>query len=103
MTVDIENTGERDTDEVVQVYIKDTCTFAVPNHKLCGFERVRLAKGEKMTVTVALDKDCFTTVDDKGERKVFSSEFTLFAGVCQPDKLSQSLCGTACESVLVKI
>ncbi len=103
VTVDIENTGERDTDEVVQVYIKDTCAFAVPNHKLCGFERVRLAKGEKRTVTVALDKDCFTAVDDKGERKVFSSEFTLFAGVCQPDKLSQSLCGTACESVLVKI
>ena len=96
-SVDIENTGEFDTDEVVQVYIKDTCGYAVPNHKLCGFERVHLAKGEKKTVKLSLDKDMFTAVDESGEKGVFSHSFTLYAGVSQPDDLSQRLC--RCEAV----
>ena len=96
-SVDIENTGEFDTDEVVQVYIKDTCRYAVPNHKLCGFERVHLAKGEKKTVKLSLDKDMFTAVDKNGEKVVFSHSFTLYAGVSQPDDLSHRLCG--CEAV----
>ena len=85
------------TDEVVQVYIKDTCRYAVPNHKLCGFERVHLAKGEKKTVKLSLDKDMFTAVDENGEKGVFSHSFTLYAGVSQPDDLSHRLCG--CEAV----
>lgn len=101
--VDIENTGSCDTDEVLQVYIKDTSRFAVPNHKLCGFERVHLARGEKKTVTVQLDKDCFTAVDENGERKVFSSEFTLFAGISQPDELSTKLTGIPCQSIKISI
>ena len=96
-SVDIENTGEFDTDEVVQVYINDTCRYAVPNHKLCGFERVHLAKGEKKTVKLSLDKDMFTAVDENGEKGVFSHSFTLYAGVSQPDVLSHRLCG--CEAV----
>ena len=102
-TVDIENIGERDISEVVQVYINDTCEFAAPNPKLCGFERVQLAKGEKKTLTLSLDKNMFTAVNERGERKVFSKQFTLYAGVSQPDKFSRDLCGTACEKVLVKI
>ena len=99
--VDIENIGGTDTGEVVEVYIKDECGSAVPNHKLCGFERVQLAKGEKKTVTVELDKNCFTAVDENGERKVFSSSFTLFAGVCQPDEKSERLSGTTCPSIVI--
>ena len=100
-SVDIENTGEFDTDEVVQVYIKDTCRYAVPNHKLCGFERVHLAKGEKKTVKLSLDKDMFTAVDENGEKGVFSHSFTLYAGVSQPDDLSHRLCG--CEAVELEV
>lgn len=100
-SVDIENVGDFDTDEVVQVYIKDTCGYAVPNHKLCGFERVHLAKGESKTVKLSLDKDMFTAVDENGEKGVFSHSFTLYAGVSQPDVLSQRLCG--CEAVRLEI
>ena len=102
-SVTIENVGSCDTDEVIEIYIKDNCRFAVPNHKLSGFERVRLAKGEKKTVTIPLDKNCFTAVDDKGERKVFSSEFTLFAGISQPDPLSEKLTDIPCRSITVNL
>lgn len=101
--VGIENVGDFDTDEVVQVYIGDDCEYAVPNPKLCGFERVHLARGEKKTVTIALDKDMFTAVDENGGRKVFSNEFRLYAGVSQPDELSCKLCGCKCAEIAVKI
>lgn len=101
--VGIENVGDFDTDEVVQVYIGDDCEYAVPNPKLCGFERVHLARGEKKTVTIALDKDMFTAVDENGGRKVFSKEFRLYAGVSQPDQLSFKLCGCKCAEIAVKI
>ena len=40
-TVTIQNTGNFDTDEVVQVYVKDLeSEFAVPNAQLKGFKRV---------------------------------------------------------------
>ncbi len=102
-TVEVKNTGSAATDEVVQVYIKDTCEQAVPNCKLCGFERVHLEKGEMKKITLSLDRDMFTAVDESGERKVFSSEFSLFAGVCQPDELSEQLCGSKCIKINVKI
>ena len=101
--VGIENVGDFDTDEVVQVYIGDDCEYAVPNPKLCGFERVHLARGEKKTVTIALDKDMFTAVDENGGRKGFSKEFRLYAGVSQPDELSCKLCGCKCAEIAVKI
>ena len=101
--VKIENTGSYDTDEVVQLYIKDGGEWGVPNHKLCGFERIHLKAGEQAEVSVALDRDMFTAVDGQGKRAVYSSRFTLFAGVSQPDALSEKLCGCECVSIEVEI
>lgn len=101
--VTLENIGKRKTDEVVEVYIKDTCEFAVANHKLCGFERVHLEKGEKKTVRIKLDRDMFTAVDENGKKNVFSSDFILYAGICQPDELSQKLSQSSCVSLAIKI
>lgn len=100
--VTVENKGSRDTRDVIELYIKDTCEYAVPNHSLCGFERVSLKAGEKKTVEIAVPERAFTAVDNDGSRKVFGSTFTLYAGVCQPDELSQKLSGTKCAAVEIK-
>ncbi|MBQ4226234.1 MAG: glycoside hydrolase family 3 C-terminal domain-containing protein, partial [Oscillospiraceae bacterium] len=100
--VTVENKGSRDTEDVIELYIKDTCEYAVPNHSLCGFERVSLKAGEKKTVEIAVPERAFTAVDNDGTRKVFGSTFTLYAGVCQPDELSQKLSGTKCAAVEIK-
>ena len=100
--VTVENKGSRDTQDVIELYIKDTCEYAVPNHSLCGFERVSLKAGEKKTVEIAVPERAFTAVDNDGSRKVFGSTFTLYAGVCQPDELSQKLSGTKCAAVEIK-
>ena len=99
--VTVENTGNFDTEEVVQFYIKDTSADAVPNHSLCGFTRVSLKKGEKKTVSVKIEDRSFTAVHEDGTRSIDGKEFTLYAGISQPDELSRKLTGT--ETVSVKI
>ena len=100
-TVTVENTGDFDIEEVVQFYIKDTSADAVPNHSLCGFSRVSLKKGEKKTVSVKIEDRSFTAVHEDGTRSIDGKEFTLYAGISQPDELSRKLTGT--ETVSVKI
>ncbi|MDE7361082.1 MAG: glycoside hydrolase family 3 C-terminal domain-containing protein, partial [Oscillospiraceae bacterium] len=97
--VTVENVGDRETEDVVQLYIKDYSENAVPNHSLCGFARVRLAAGESATVEIPMPEKAFTAVDENGGRAVFGTRFTLYAGTHQPDALSEKLSGTECVSL----
>ena len=101
VSVDIENTGDFDTDEVVQFYIKDYSEEAVPNYSLCGFKRVSLSKGEKKTVTLGLSDSSFEVVCNDGSRKISGGRYTLYAGVSQPDEYSCKLC--RCDAVSIDI
>ena len=99
--VTVENTGDRQTEDVVQLYIKDNSPWAVPNHSLCGFARVSLEPGQSVQLEISIPDTAFESVDDQGIRAVTGTAFTLFAGTCQPDPLSQQLSGTSCVSVSV--
>ncbi len=55
VSVAVENVGDRDGDEVVQLYIRDVAaSVARPVRELRGFERVTLRPGEARTVRFAL-------------------------------------------------
>ncbi len=97
--VKVSNEGEYDTEDVIQIYIKDSCEYAVPRHSLCGFKRVSLKAGESKTVSIPVPPKAFTSVDEQGIRKVRSEQFTLYAGTHQPDKLSETLDGSGCLSI----
>jgi beta-glucosidase len=57
-SVEVENTGGRAGDEVVQLYLHQRAGSASrPVRLLKGFERVTLAPGEKKTVRFALSRD----------------------------------------------
>ena len=104
VTATVVNEGQRDTDEVVQVYIKDTgFEFAIPNPSLCGFKRVHLAAGEEKKVVVDIDRKAFTSVDEEGVRDLFSKNFTIYAGTSQPDKRSEELTGVKCAAKDVQL
>lgn len=92
--VTVTNSGNSDTDEVVQLYMKDTSEFAVPNVSLCGFKRVHLKKGETVTVEITVPESAFEAVDNEGKRAVYGKKFTLYADVQQPAE--NSVC---CEIV----
>lgn len=99
-----ENVGGCDTDEVFQLYISDNeSLWAVPNHKLCGFKRMRLKKGETVSVVMALSPDAFEVVDDTGRRFTDSRSFTLYAGVSQPDTASEKLTGNVCARTGIRL
>ena len=100
--VTAENTGARDTEDVIQLYIKDTSEYAVPNVSLCGFSRVSLAAGESAEITIPVPERAFTAVDDNGERRIFGKHFTLYAGTSQPDAVSASL-GFECVSADIEL
>lgn len=94
--VSAENIGTVDTEDVIQLYIKDYSENAVPNFSLCGYKRIRLHAGETVRVEIPISEKAFTSVDEKGVRKKYGNRFTLYAGTHQPDALSNELCGNPC-------
>ena len=86
--------GKWDTEEVVQVYIKDwKSKYAVRNHSLCGFRRVRVKAGESIETELTIDPRAFTIVDEEGKRYVDSNKFSLYVATTQPDARSTALTG----------
>ncbi|MEO7494207.1 MAG: glycoside hydrolase family 3 C-terminal domain-containing protein [Massilia sp.] len=81
-TVTLRNTGARDSDEVVQLYLAKPGDSANP--VLAGFRRVHLKAGASATVTIGLDARAQSQVDAKGVRKVLAGLYTLHAGGGQP-------------------
>ncbi len=94
--VTAENRGQTSTEDVIELYIKDYCENAVPNVSLCGFKRVNIGAGEKISLEIPVPERAFTSVNENGERSRFGSRFTLYAGTHQPDALSDTLCGNKC-------
>ncbi len=102
--VSLKNQGQADTDEVVQVYIKDLeSDLAVPNYSLCGFQRVSLKAGEEKNVELTVLNRAMCVVDEEGERHVDSKKFKLFVGTSQPDARSVKLTGKEPAEILVTL
>jgi beta-glucosidase len=91
-SVDVQNTGSRDGDEVVQLYIHDpVASISQPVRRLRGFERVTLKKGEKRTVTFRLDASDFGFYDNRGKFVVEPGQIDVYAGDSSSATLTKSL------------
>ncbi|NDW13295.1 glycosyl hydrolase [Bacteroides sp. 214] len=68
-SVTIQNTGDREGQEIVQLYISDKKSFLPrPVKELKGFRKIKLAPGEKKEVSFTIDKEALSFYDDtKGE------------------------------------
>lgn len=96
ISVDVKNVGDRDSDEVVQIYIKDMkASVRVPHHSLCSFKRIHLKRGEQKTVEFNISPKAMTLVNEEGRRYVENGDFKLFVGGAQPDSVSSRLNGKA--------
>ena len=81
VSVTITNTGSRDGDEVVQLYITDPLASTVrPRLQLRGFERVNLKAGETRTVDFELTDDAFALYNLDMRRVVEPGDFIIQAG-----------------------
>lgn len=81
VSIDVSNTGNRDGDEVVQLYIRDNYSSATrPVKELKGFKRIHLKKGETQTVTFDITPNLLAYYNAEMEYGVESGTFTLMVG-----------------------
>ncbi len=89
ISVDVTNAGKMDGNEVVQLYLSNkTASVPVPIRTLKGFTRIFLKAGETKTVTMSLDTNDFSVINDNGQRIVEPGLFSIAIGGGQPDKES---------------
>lgn len=81
LDVELRNTGSRDGDEVVQVYVRRIGDTAGPKKSLKAFKRVSVPKGELRRVKFTLDSSVFESFDAESESmKVFPGEYEILYG-----------------------
>jgi len=91
VTVEVQNTGKSDGDEVVQLYVKTLdAKVPVPIHALQGFRRVFLKAGEKNTIEFELKPEQISIIDNNNQRVVEPGKIQLYIGGCQPSKKAVS-------------
>lgn len=86
VSVEVKNGGNREGDEVVQLYLKDVLASVIPYEKvLRGFERVRLKPGEKKTLTFSLGRQDMELIDIHNLKTVEPGEFVVELGSSSTD------------------
>ncbi len=90
----VKNTGKYDSDEVVQLYLKDVkASVTVPKWELKGFKRIHLKKGEEKIVNFIITSRQMALIDNDGKCILEPGIFEVYIGGSQPDKRSQELSG----------
>ncbi|MHA2287721.1 MAG: glycoside hydrolase family 3 C-terminal domain-containing protein [Promethearchaeota archaeon] len=85
ISVDIENVGEKDGEEVVQLYLSQSSeSFRLPIRELRGFERISLGKYEKKTITFEIHQNDYSIVNMEGERIIQPGIVEVIVGGSQP-------------------
>ena len=80
LSLDVKNSGDRDGDEVVQVYIKRSDDREL-NKTLRAFRRIHLKKGETKDVCFDLGSDAFAFFNpESGEMETRPGTYELFVG-----------------------
>ena len=81
VTVDVTNTGDREGDEVAQLYLhQSTSSVETPARSLKGFSRVRLQPHETRSVTFRVPQRELAVWNTEGKWAVEPGEFTVWAG-----------------------
>ncbi|MGN1403776.1 MAG: glycoside hydrolase family 3 C-terminal domain-containing protein [Ruminococcus sp.] len=83
----VENTSERDGDEVVQLYFRALASrMKRPNRQLCGFQRVPVPAGTAVPVTIFVPwyaLECYDVTREK--MMVEQGKYRFFAGASSAD------------------
>jgi beta-glucosidase len=86
VSVVVENSGNMEADEVVQLYIRDPiATIARPVLELRGFQRISLAPGKKKRVTFSLSPQQFAFFDARGRWTVEPGRIDFMIGSSSAD------------------
>lgn len=92
VSVEITNTGKRQGDEVVQMYVRDDFASVGRYLKMLkGFERISLKPGETKTVSFTLGFDELNILNQNMEKVVETGTFTISVGSSSSEKDLQTV------------
>jgi beta-glucosidase len=81
VTVDVTNTGQKEGDEVAQLYMReDVSSVETPDRQLQGFSRIHLKPQEKKTVTFHIAQKQIAVWDAEEKWSVEPGQYTVWVG-----------------------
>jgi beta-glucosidase len=87
LTIDVKNTGSRDGDEIVQLYIRDLQDSDGPLKSLRGFQRVNVKAGQTQKVVLELTPKAFEFWDSQtNTMRVKPGKYQLLYGNSSSEK-----------------
>ena len=88
-SITVSNTGQRDGDEVVQLYIhQQAASVARPMKELRGFQRIHLKAGEQRRVTFSIGREQLQYMNAEGEPVFEPGRFDIMIGCNSADTQS---------------
>jgi len=92
LEVTVQNIGEHDGDEVVQVYLVDEeASVRVPNCQLTAFHRLHLAAGASAVVKLSIPADWMRITREDGNRLFEAGSFRVLVGGSSPGERGEEL------------
>lgn len=81
VTVDVTNTGHREGEEAVQLYVRDdVASVTRPVKELKGFKKIMLKSGETQTVTFTISPDDMAFYNLSMKKVIEPGSFTVYLG-----------------------
>ena len=103
-TVTVENTGEYQGNEVIQLYIRDIeASVDVPKWQLRGVKVENFLPGQVKDISFVITPSDLSLVNNDGELVLEKGEFEIFVGGSQPDSRSIKLMEVAPCNILFVI
>ncbi len=89
----VKNSGKRDGDEVIQLYVRDMLSsVARPVMELKGFQRIHLKTGESKRISLTITPEILSMLDINMKAVVGSGDFRIMIGSSSGDiKLKETL------------
>lgn len=102
VSVTVKNTGSREGDEVVQLYVSGPdAGNHTPIRALRSFKRISLKPGESRTVTFELTPEELSFVDEKGVLQQNKGKIRISVGGGQPDVKNKTASNTVSSVISV--
>jgi beta-glucosidase len=91
VSVKVTNSGKRDGEEVVQLYVtNENKTIKAPLKALRGFKRITLKAGESRVMQFQLSPEDLSVVNEKGELKQVKGKLMISVGGGQPGEKAKT-------------
>ena len=84
VSAEVKNRGNRESDEVVEVYVSHPRVEGAPIRSLAGFARVHVKAGESRSVSIPVDERELSLVDKDGVRRLVPGTVEIWIGSGQP-------------------